>query len=218
MVSPVDIGNMALSIVGSNTTIVSISPPDGTAAAQHVATFYDITRREALGNGYAWSFAKRRAALAELSVNPSTVWSYAYALPAGCLKPIRVLALGTLDQVDWATVRGWRMLTEAGGADFAIETDGTQKVLLTNEPNAVLLYLVDQVDTTFWSTGFVSAMATLLASWISGPIIRGAAGAKTKATLRKEAMGLLDLAAAADANASSSERADHTSETLLARA
>lgn len=219
MSSDIDICNMALSIVGSNTTITSYSPPDGTAAAQYCATFYPIARRELLAP-FEWSFARTRADLAAVA-NPSGVWAYAYALPSDCIRPVRVAALAQAQvYADWMGVSqgwGWRF-DEAGGADFIVERQATQSILLTNEPDAVLFYIIDQLNPTTYSPGFAAALAYMLASYLSGPIIRGAAGAKTSAAFRQQALGMAGAAAATDANGGVSERADHVSASLMARA
>ena len=225
MASDVDIANMALSIVGSNTTVSSMSPPDGSAAANYCATFYDIARREALAP-FAWSFARTRAPLAELA-NPSDVWGYAYALPSDCLRVSRVAALA-LNSLNEEVAPAWNWLfNESGGADFAIETDSTQKLLLTHEPGAVLFYIRDQANPSTFTPGFVTALSYLLASYLAGPIIRGNAGVQTAQRLRLMAVGrpedsgrggMLGAAAATDAQGSESAQANFVSDAILARA
>lgn len=215
----IDICNMALSTLGSATTVTSITPPtgDGSAAALYCVTFYPIARQEALETGTSWSFAKRRAALVA-TTNLSSVWTYAYSLPANCMTPVKVFALSAIQSPDAVFSEGWRP-NESQGADFTIETNASSvPVLLTNEPDAELLYLVDQTDTTKWSTDFVVGVAELLASYLAGPIIRGAAGAKAKASLRENAMRMLEAAAANDGNSSESSTAEHTSSFIRARA
>lgn len=225
MASAVDICNMALSTVGSATTVTSIDPPDGTAAANYCAAFYDIARREAMGLS-TWSWCKRRANLTELSSNPSDIWGYAYAYPAGILRPVRVLNLAvaaTLYTLQ-SGAAAWSRASEANGADFVVERDDTQFILLTDEPDAVLIYLQDSTDTGIWSPQFVSGVSTLLASYLAGPILRGKTGAQTKAILREEALGsngkggVLGQAAAIDGNSTNSELASHISDSILSRA
>lgn len=228
MASDIDICNMALSIVGSNTTITSFSPPDGSAAAQYCAAFFPIARRELLAP-FEWSFARTRVALTPLT-NPSSVWQYAYALPSDCVRPVRVAALAQAQVfADWVDISqgwGWRF-DESGGADFIVERQPSQSVLLTNEPDAVLFYIIDQANAAVFSPGFTSALAYLLASYLAGPILRGAVGAKTSAAFRLQAVGapnqgglggMAGAAAAVDANGGVSERAEHVSQSLQARA
>jgi hypothetical protein len=224
--SEVDIANMALSTVGSATTISSMSPPDGTAAAQHCANFYDLARREALA-AFNWSFARKRAELTE-AYNPSDVWTYSYTLPADCLRPIRVLQQAVpVDMLDNLTpAQAWQWRTERAGADFIVEraVDNSMSYLLTDEPDALLFYLFDQRDTARYSPQFTAALSRLLAAYIAGPILRGNAGAQAFAALRKQALGddgksgLLGQAAAQDGNTFESTSAAHTSDSIRARA
>lgn len=220
MATDIEICNMALATLGSATTVTNITPPsgDGSAAAAFCITFFPIARREALNNGTPWSFAKRRAALVA-TTNPSSVWTYAYSLPANCLSPVKVLALSPvqLPAEPWVDTR---FIDEGQGADYNIEADASAvPVLLTHEPDATLIYVVDETDTTKWSPDFTVAVAELLASYLAGPIIRGAAGAKTKSQLRENALKMLATAGANDANSSGSERSDgYVSDSIRARA
>ncbi len=198
MASDVDVANMALSLLGSDTAVASLYPPDGSAEAGHCQRFYALARRQALElAGFSWT--KTRKALAQVT-NPSQVWTYAYALPGDCITPLRVLqtnfATEALDYYSTRVVTAdeLRTLTEAMGADFVIE-DG---VLLTHEPDAVLLYIRDVTDLTKASTAFVSGLSYLLASFIAGPIIKGEAGASAGRSLREAAKQILADAAVQD--------------------
>ena len=68
MASEVDICNLALGHLGDNATVSSISPPEGSAQAEHCARFYPLARDALLEMGY-WNFAMRRVALAQLTMN-----------------------------------------------------------------------------------------------------------------------------------------------------
>lgn len=203
MASVADICNLSLSHVGSFAQITSISPPDGSVEAGYCARFYPIARKEMLEAG-SWTWSKTRVALAGVT-NPSEVWQYAYALPADCIDAKRVLQKAFVQQLfvtlysNWLTYDELQMFTEQGSSDFEIE-DG---VLLTNEPEAVLLYTRDVTDTTKFSTAATIGLSYLLASYLAGPIIKGLPGAQTSATLRKAAMNVIGEAKADDANQSS---------------
>jgi hypothetical protein len=203
MASVADICNLALSHLGSFAQITSISPVDGTVEAGYCARFYPIARKEMLEAG-SWTWSKTRVALAPVT-NPSLVWQYAYALPADCIDAKRVLQKAYVQQLfvtlysNWLTYDELQMFTEQGSADFEVE-DG---VLLTNEPDAVLLYTRDVTDTTKFSTAAVIGLSYLLGSYLAGPIIKGLPGAQTSATMRKAAMNVIGEAAADDANQSS---------------
>lgn len=196
MASVVQICNMALSHIGSEARVSSISPPDGSVEAGHCVTFYDMARTELIEPGN-WRFALKRAALAEVT-NASSTWAYAYEMPSDCMAPKRILRAGTgltvfnQDTAQFST-------QDADSADFEIEGE----VLYTNEPAAVLVYVRDVTDTTRFTPSFTSALSYLLASYLAGPIIKGNEGTRVGDGMRERAMALADIAASASANASS---------------
>jgi len=198
MASEVQHCNMALSHIGSDARVSSISPPDGSVEAGHCATFYDQARTELLEPGN-WAFSLARATLASIT-NPSTAWVYAYTKPSDCLRPLRILTpslaltVFTQDEVVLAT-------GDNDGANFEVE--GT--TLYSNQVDAVLLYVRDVTDTTRFSASFSSAFSYLLSSYLAGPIIKGSEGMKVGDAMRQRAMSLADVAATASANASSQQ-------------
>lgn len=216
MASIVDICNIALSNLGSRAQITSISPPDGTVEAGYCARFYPIARKEALDQ-HTWTWSKKRVLLAS-AANPSDTWLYAYALPSDCLSPLRVIQQSIARDIfsypfgPFYTVDDFNVFTERGSANFQVEGD----VLLTNEPDAVLLYTRDITDTTKFSASFTTYLADLLSAYLAGPIVKGENGAKTSATWRKVAAQVMKEAAVQDANGSS-ERAEHTPDHMRAR-
>lgn len=209
MPSAVEICNIALSHIGAESLVASIDPPDGSAEAGYCATFYPIARRMAT-EVVAPSWAKTRVALAEVT-NTSTVWAYAYAKPADCIKPLRVL--DPWDAVMFAddpTVVADS--TERGSADFEVEGD----VIRTNEPDAVLIYLRDVTDTSKFSPMFTTGLGMLLAGYLAGPIIKGRDGMQVGNSWTQAGMDSLARAGASDANASS-ERAEFIPSSIRSR-
>ena len=210
MASVVNICNMALSHIGSDARVSSISPPDGSVEAGHCATFYDQARTELLEPG-VWAFSLKRATLASIT-NTSTAWAYAYTLPSDCLRALRILtpAMGvtvfTQDEV---------ALAVDDGASALFEIEGT--TLYSNEPDAVLVYVRDLTDTTKFPPSFVSALSYLLASYLAGPIVKGSEGLKLGDGMRQRAMALADVSATSSANASS-QSTEFTPAQLRARA
>jgi hypothetical protein len=218
MASVSDICNMALSHIGSAADIISISPPDtNSAEAGHCARFYPIARKEAL-ESHKWTWSKKRVALATVT-NPSTIWAYAYALPSDCLRPMRVLQQSLVDYFDlWPqpdelmTADNLVLWSERGSADFEIEGG----VLLTHEPDAVLLYTRDVTDAAKFSGAFTTFLSYLLASYLAGPILKGNTGAQAAGKFREIAAQVRGEAAANDAN-SSAERNEHMPSHILGR-
>jgi hypothetical protein len=210
MASVVQICNMALSHIGSEGRVASISPPDGSVEAGHCATFYDQARTEMLEPGN-WAFALQRAALAQVA-NVSTTWAYAYAKPADCMSAKRVLRPGSTLTVFTQDNREYSP-NDQDSATFEIEGE----VLYSNEPDAVLIYVRDITDTTRFTPSFSAALGYLLGAYLAGPIVKGNEGLKLGDAMRQRATALADLAAASSANASQTEHAFVASQ-LVARA
>lgn len=213
MPSIVDICNTALSHIGAEAQVASISPPDGSVEAGYCARFYPIARRTAL-EAVSPRFAQQRVTLAEVA-NASDVWAYAYDLPSDCVRPLRVFNGSTLDAllVGADSTVDYLLTDERSSADFAVE--GT--TLRTNEPEAVLLYVFDQTDTTKWTPMFGVGVGMLLAGYLAGPIIKGMEGMRVGQAWTESGMNMLQTAGASEANAAG-ERNDYLPETIRARA
>ena len=185
MASVVDICNLALARLGDDATVASVNPPEGSAQAEHCARFYPIAR-DSLLELHDWKFATRRAPLALLT-ETAVPWAYAYAQPAQTIRIVSVLPPSA------------KSYAESEPYEMETANDGTV-VLLTNVANAVARYTVRVTDPTRFSPLFTDALATLLASYLAGPVIKGDAG---KAEARAQLQHFrLQLAAAkvSDAN------------------
>lgn len=213
MATEVDIANLALGHLGDSATVASFDPPEGSAQAEHCARFYPISR-DSLLEIHTWSFATRKIALAEVA-NTWDQWAYAYALPSDCMTAVAVLspdATGdytanfnypgqysyeypSCGQVALANVAGY------APQPFTIETrsDG-QKVLYTNQENALLRYQALVTDTTKFSQLFVLTLSWHLASMLAGPIIKGDQGSAEAKRCQQMMATYLSQARQHDAN------------------
>lgn len=201
MSSAIDICNLALSHIGQGVEVVSIDPADGSTEAGYCKRFYPMARQEALEAG-DWSFSLKRLRLAQVA-NPSTVWTYAYQLPSDCLRARRVLRSSAFLGIwGFGVADGYaaidRTINEQGSAQFEIESG----VLLTHEPEAVLLYVRDVTDTTEFTPGFVMSLGMMMAAYLAGPLIKGSEGMRVGDAWRQRATEAAGRAAALDANAS----------------
>ena len=199
MTSAVQICNMALSHVGSEARVSSISPPDGSIEAGHCAAFYDQARTELLEPGN-WAFALKRTTLAQVT-NPSTAWAYAYAKPSNCLRALRILRPSVAVTVFTQDQVAEPHTGDRGSAPY--DTEG--EVILTNEPDATLVYVQDVTDTTRFPASFTSAFSYLLGAYLSGPIIKGNEGMRVGDAMRQRAQAMASLSATSSANASSAD-------------
>ncbi len=192
---------MALSHIGSDARVSSVSPPDGSVEAGHCATFYDQARTEMLEIG-SWAFSLARASLAEVA-NPSSVWVYAYAKPSDCLRALRIPRASPPVTVFTQDLIPYPHTDDRDGAQYDVEGE----VILTNEPAATLLYVRDVTDSTKFTPSFTNALSLLLAGYLAGPIIKGTESIRVGDALRERARAMADASATASANASSAESA-----------
>lgn len=197
MASVVKICNMALSHIGSEARVSDIAPPDGSVEAGYCEAFFDQARTELLEPG-TWNFSLARAPLAEVT-NLSTAWAYAYALPSDCMRALRILRPGAgLTVFNQDDVRFDP--NDNDSAPFTVEGE----VLYTNMPEAVVVYVRDVTDTTWFTPSFTAALGYLLASYLAGPVVKGAEGTRMGDAMRQRAMSITAMAAVAGANASNS--------------
>ena len=184
MASKVDIWNLALSHIGHRAVIAD--PDEATAEANHCRRFYPFALKVALER-FAWSFATRRVALAEVT-NPVDHWMFAYALPSQCIAARAVLPPESTD--------------DSKEQDFTIESaeDGSP-ILYTNVEDAVLKYTTLVEDTNRFTSMFAMTVSYDLASMLCGPIPKDP---KLKKAMFDAAMQYTVFAEASDANASKS--------------
>lgn len=164
--SVIDICNMALGRLGDRATVASIDPPEGSAQADHCARWYPLARDVALSE-HAWGFNTVRSTTDPILVNPQPGWLYAYAIPNDCLNVLKVIPSTFVD--DWWLCDDTPFTREA-------EPLTGVGIILTDMPNATIVYTKRVEDTTIFPPLFVSALAWLLASYLAGPVVKGAAG------------------------------------------
>lgn len=182
MASEVDICNLALAHLGDEATIASLSPPEGSAQAEHASRFYPIAR-DSLLEMHAWNFASKRAGLALLSSSVAQ-WQYAYAAPSDLMVATSILDPNS--ETDYTTpffdsnnpfTNGIINAGMYAPRPYALETlsDGSLAIL-TDQENALLRYQARVTDTTKYSPLFITTLSWHLASFLAGPVIKGDAG------------------------------------------
>ena len=189
-VSDTGIVNMALSHVGSRSTVENFRTEKSEEAVQ-ARIWYDYARQLAL-EMYDWNFARKRLGLtlhgdviSETATDPMAgVWGFRYQYPSDCFKARKIQNPNA--PPDDAT-------------PFAVEPnlDGSEKTILTNLEDAVLVYTFDQEATELFSALFVLALSHLLASLMAWSLT-----GKRKVGLDQFSLyqGVIVSAMAADAN------------------
>lgn len=186
MASEVQICNIALSHLGDTATVASISPPEGSAQAEHCARFYPIAR-DTLLEMHGWGFATRRITLALLTATMNQ-WKYVYAMPANVINVISVIPPDAVNDYSapsysFDTYGYHEPQVNPAAAyytpqPYSIETLSTgQQVICTDQVDALLRYTAAVTDTTKFSPLFTMSLSWLLASMLAGPLIKGDVGA-----------------------------------------
>lgn len=146
-----DIGNLALSILGKP-TIASFG--DNSNAARIINVEYDLIRRALLRGRSTWRFSIKRASLPALSTAPvSGPYASQFALPTDCL---RVLMAG--DTYPGLDLSDYRL----GPTDAGYLVEG-RNILCDYGAPLSLKYVADIQDTTQFDPWFVIYLAAELA-------------------------------------------------------
>lgn len=196
MASDVDICNLGLAHLGDVANIAAISPSDGSQQADLCVRFYPIAR-DALLAMHAWSFATKRIdlALRDAGDEQPDEWLFCYSTPNQCVNVISILppqgtGSPTLTSFPPDFNSQSSLLPTASGdenvQEFVQEVlqDGTP-VIYTNCENAKARYTVSITDTTKFKPLFITALARLLASYLSGPLLKGETGIKVGGSHQK---------------------------------
>lgn len=206
MASDVDICNLALGQLGDAAAVTAINPPDSSAQAGHCSRFYPIAR-DALLEMHAWGFATLRVSLAQVT-NPFPQWQYAYAAPSDALNYLEVLDPNAPDDYSFplplAGTQPFYAPRQSVGIytpqPFQVETIDGKEVILTDQESAVLRYTRTVTDAAQFSPLFVQGLATLLASHLAGPLLKGAEGRAAGMAKLQEFMKWKEWAIVSDAN------------------
>lgn len=180
MTSPVDVVNIALTTIGSQSTISRIGE-EGTEGS--VAAILYKPKIDALHRSAHWNCMRKQLALTQLKaaiVNgaassdpPSIPWLYEYAYPSDCLKARFILPYYNTDYtgVPFTTADSVApSLLTGPPVKFIVATDTNAqgkviRVILTNMPQAILVYTARIEDPDMWDPHFLNAASSTLAAW-----------------------------------------------------
>lgn len=189
MVAEVDIANRALSAIGTRSTISSLTEYSNEALQCNL--LLEPLRDEILRLA-PWNCATNTANLALISAAPGTPenpttgtatwqkgqpyppWAYEYAYPSDCLR-----VLWIVPQFSTGFASGVPLTTAVTGGSpsfwqgppvrfkVAIDQDNNNndiKVILTNQEQAILVYIKRVIDPNVWDPQFVQALVDGLAA------------------------------------------------------
>lgn len=179
-ISTVQIANMALSHVGSRSSIESLD--ESSPEAKACKLWYTLALEQAL-EGFDWSFARKRQALALAGDDAPAEWSFRYQYPADCVR-FRLI---------------WNPIGPDGDAvPFEIETDSSdQRTIVTNLEDAVGIYTKLIQTPASYTPMFIEALSRTLAYHIAFTLT---GDLKIKAELAHGFQGIIAAATASNAN------------------
>ena len=142
MASVVDICNSALNLLGAS-TISALT--DDSKNARLCNQRYEPVRNRVF-RGHAWNCLHKRVQLAQNSTAPVVEYSFAYALPADCLRVLKVHN-GTTDSI-------------ASDIDYKLEG----RNIVTNEGTIFLIYIAIDTDPNNYDTYLQESISHQLAA------------------------------------------------------
>ncbi len=151
MPADTDIGNMALSRLGTRATIADLT--ENSTEARQLKLWYETVRDE-LQSLVDWNFNRVSQALAA-SGTPPARWASSYAYPSDCLRMRR------LDFGDASWVAG---LPATG---FEIASNGSGTFLYCNEDQVSAVYAQRVTDPARFTPGFILAFVDCLAASVA---------------------------------------------------
>jgi hypothetical protein len=179
--------------MGARAQVSSFDPPDGSLEADVANLLYN-TQFEATARAAHWNCLRYQAPLTLVkaaigtpeNINgtlpaPPIPWLYEYSLPDDCLACRFViptptqpavsppLTTGNIATTTWCGVPTSMPFVPA--VDYNTQTPPAQvRVLLTNAPNAQLVYTARVDNPDLWDAGFLNALVAVLAAWFTNPL------------------------------------------------
>ena len=200
MATDADIGNMALSRLGTRATIADLT--ENSTEARQINLWYETVRDDLLGM-IDWNFNRVSRPLSLSGTAPDR-WAYSYAYPPDCLK---IWRLDFGDGRYWSRWNGMAI-------PFEIASDGTNQFLLCNDAIANAVFSERVTDPNRFSPPFVLAFVDCLAAATAHAITQKADLAQR---LAQRAEARVEKAMADSANEQSTTERFQVAESLAVR-
>lgn len=183
--------NLALLSIGARAQISSINPSDGSTAADACSTLFSFVF-EQLARSTQWGCLNKQASLTLIQAAqgtpenptgtsfplPQEPWLYAYLYPPDCLNlqyiqaPAMLVQTGSLipfttvnNSVNPGIINGDDVILYQIG--YTTDSSGSPlQVILTNQPQAIANYTVNQQNPDSWDSLFTSAYIASLAAYL----------------------------------------------------
>lgn len=165
----VGVCNLALSFLGVTRQIQSFD--DGSTEAAQCKLHYTAARN-ALLVAHDWFFARKAAALTEVSETTHPIWPVLYQMPSDCLRPIRLT-----DGEQSGEAQEFSVVVVAGQRYIGAKTSGLY-----------LEYVVLADDEASYPPGFVTALAWALAVRLAPALAHNAGLAQNAFAMYRQAL------------------------------
>lgn len=173
MASVVDICNLALSHIGA-LSIQALT--ESNRQARECSRLYGVIRDTVLAE-FPWNFSRKRVTLALVSGVTVSGWDFVYAYPTDCLKALDIYnPLTTQTYIDGQFFRGSAeeavVKTKADKIRFevALSEGKDQRLILTNQEDAELIYTAKVTDANLFDPSFIDAISWRLAADLAMPL------------------------------------------------
>nr|WP_198983065.1 hypothetical protein [Herbaspirillum sp. ASV7] len=169
MPSLVEIANMALDVIGTRSTVASLTEgsPEANAINRQYGNALDCVLRAA-----HWNFARKQVPLTLLQDgtaggNPPTPWLYEYAYPSDCLLMRHIMPSVQVTPVPGGVSVPSPVAAVGPPVKFLLSTDTDAsgnpiQVILTNQPQAVGVYTFRNQNTQMFDSLFVQCLTHYL--------------------------------------------------------
>lgn len=177
MPSLVEIANLALDVIGTRSTVASLTEgsPEANAINRQYPNALDCVLRAA-----HWNFARKQIPLTLLQDgtnggNPPTPWLYEYAYPADCLLMRYIMPSVQVTPAPGGVGIPSPIAAMAPPVKFLLSTDNDAsgnpvQVILTNQPMAVGVYTFRNQNTQMFDPLFVQCLTHYLGSRVCIPL------------------------------------------------
>lgn len=155
MTSVVGICNQAIARTGQTATISALT--ESSTEAKLCNTHYEQCR-DAVIQAFPWGFSTKRITLALIDDDePVSNWECAYHYPSNCLRVFSIVAASNNPKLSQAV-------------PFEVANYGDEKVILTNEADAEVIYAYRVTDVTLFPPLVIDAISALIAKRIALPL------------------------------------------------
>lgn len=204
MYSETDIANLALGNI-AHSVLVADYDTEKTKEARGCRLYYPLVRKATIAD-FDWSFARRAERLALLSGEESEQYQYVYSLPDDCLVVRRIEQYMSMGG---SMTHNDNLLKYEKG----LSKDGKTKTLLTNTPEASIVYTADIKDTALMPPTLVDSLTWRLAARLATYLAKSP---KLAVSCMEQYTVMSGIAAEHDANSNQIEN-DYIPDSVTAR-